>query len=112
MTRPMLWREGLTPAEEALGWEGWNQQPGVYYSVRALAAAIRLYNRTLLDVCRARVLDCIDLAPEVPQTAANFYDGAHYTEAGARLVAKVVSEHFAGRPPFLGGRTVQSRMAR
>ena len=52
-----------------------------------------LYNRELLRVCAEERADCIDLASEVPHDARYFYDAAHFTEAGAELVAARVGAH-------------------
>jgi hypothetical protein len=101
MTQPVIWRKGLDPTAEASIWNGWSEEPNVYYSVRALAKGMAVYNQELLRVCEARGIECIDLAREVPQTAEIFYDDAHYTEKGAERVARVISEHLATREPFL-----------
>ena len=100
MTQPVMWRADLNVTEEGLLWNGWSTEDGVYYSPRALAAGMELYNRELLRVCTLRGITCIDLAALVPRTAEIFYDDAHYTEKGASVVAKVVSEHLASRGPF------------
>lgn len=101
MTQPVLWRDDLDPAEEQLLWNGWSNQNKAYYSPRALAEGMALYNQQLLHVCQSRGIECIDLASQVPRTAEMFYDDAHYTEKGAQRVARVVNEYFAKRKPFL-----------
>ncbi|NIN70116.1 MAG: hypothetical protein GTO63_36630, partial [Anaerolineae bacterium] len=62
-----------------------------YYSAAALAEAMDLYNGALLDLCRARGVECLDLAALVPKDSSIFYDDAHLTEKGARWVAHEVA---------------------
>jgi hypothetical protein len=105
MTQPTLWRSDLEPAAQRLLWKGgqgnFQEERGkAYYSVRALADAMGAYNRRLLKVCEDRRLECIDLARHIPKTTEFLYDDEHFTEAGARLVAHVVSRHFMQRDPF------------
>src|SRR5262249_35170361 len=100
MTQPVLWRNDLGPSEEMLLWNGWSDRDDVYYATRALGRGIDLYNQELLHVCAARMIDCIDFAAKVPRTTEVFYDDAHYTEKGAELVARVITEHLARREPF------------
>jgi hypothetical protein len=105
MTQPTLWRSDLEPAAEKLLWKGgqgnFMQERGkAYYSVRVLAAAMARYNQRLLDVCEDRRLDCIDLARHVSKTPDIFVDDEHFTEMGARLVAQIVSRHFAASELF------------
>ena len=108
MTQPVIWREGLEPAVEALLWNGWSAEEKVYYSTRALAVGMALYNQELLRVCGSRGIDCIDLASAVPRTSEIFYDDAHYTEKGAELVARLIGEHFRSRQPFVGTATTEN----
>jgi hypothetical protein len=101
MTQPTMWRDGLDLAAEALLWNGWSEEANVYYSVRALAAGMALYNQELLQVCESRGIDCLDLASRVPRNSEIFYDDAHYTEKGAWFVARIIGEHLRSREPFL-----------
>ena len=98
MTQPTSWREGLDPAAEGLLWNGWSEGANVYYSVRALAAGMALYNQELLLVCKSRGIDCIGLASRVPRTTEIFYDDAHYTEKGHAARCR----HQRSREPVLG----------
>jgi hypothetical protein len=69
--------------------------------VAALAEGMNLYNQRLLRVCRDRSLECVDLEQALPKEARIFYDDAHFTEAGARLVAKVFAQYLRSTAPFL-----------
>ena len=104
MTQPTMWRPGLPADLESLLWFGGvgdfqahSGQP--YYSVEALAAAMKRYNDTLLEVCRSTNLECIDLSNLEKDTSV-FYDDVHFNEGGARTVARTVADHLKARPPF------------
>jgi len=104
VTQPTAWREGMSDAEERLLWFGWIVTPDTlrraYFTTRAVSRAMARFNETLLDVCRARRLECVDAAHVVPQDTTALYDDVHFNEHGSRLLALVLAEHFRGRPPF------------
>lgn len=105
LTQPVLWREGLSPAERDLLWGGGPPLDRVrsgeeYYSVEALAEGMRQYNRRLIDVCRRRHVECLDLAAELPRNATIFWDDAHFTEEGARRVAEHAARYLLQREPL------------
>ncbi len=56
------------------------------------------FNARLLKLCGAHHLECFDLAPLVPNDSLNFYDEAHFTEAGAAQVADAVSGYLLSHP--------------
>jgi len=96
VTQPVLWRAGLSAAEQASLWAGgppWNQMQygDTYYSAEALARGMQRYNDALLDVCRARDVPCVDAASVLPATSEIFYDDAHFTERGSALLADLLS---------------------
>ncbi len=105
LTQPALWRADLSAEEKKLLWLGGvgdfiAQHSSEYYTVAALAEAMGRYNRALLDVCRERGVECFDLAARVPRDSSIFYDGAHFTEKGARLVAEEVAGYFRQTEPL------------
>ena len=105
LTQPTLWRADLPRSTEDLLWLGgigdFQLQPGMpYYSVAALADAMRQFNEVLLDVCHARRAECLDLAARIPKDTSIFYDDVHFTERGAQLVAEEVAKYLRGRPPL------------
>ena len=97
LTQPTLWAAEMGPAERGrllaggIGpiktWCGHQR----YYSPRALAEGMRAFNDVLRGVCRLPDLQCRDLAAAVPARAEYFYDDMHLSEAGARLVAELVT---------------------
>ena len=106
LTQPTVWRDGMTQAERDLLWAGGTdffhlKRGKPYYSAEALAEAMALYNEALLDVCAKRGVDCLDLAEQVPRTVDTFYDDAHFTEAGADIVATQVADYLLQTEPFV-----------
>ncbi len=102
MTQPVLWHPGLNSAERSLLWGGGpplgrfrNGAP--YYSAEALAEGMQLYNETLLSVCEARQIRCLDLDSAIPRTTEVFYDDAHFTDYGSELVSNAVAAHLLKR---------------
>lgn len=98
LTQPTLWAVEMGPAER-----GRLLAAGVgpiktwcahqrYYSPRALAEGMHAFNNVLRDVCRLPDVACRDLAAAVPARAEYFYDDMHLSEAGARLVAGLVTD--------------------
>lgn len=105
LTQPMLWRSGLTEEEHKLLWMGGPpidklSDGADYYSVEALMAGMRAYNDALLGVCRARGVECVDLASALPKTTRVFYDDAHFTNHGATLVAEHLARYLLARDPL------------
>jgi hypothetical protein len=105
VTQPSVWREGMSDAEEHQLWLGLVATDGAsapaYLTTRALRRAMARYNNTLLEVCRARELDCLDAANLLPHDTTAMYDDVHFNEQGSRLLARALAEHFRQRPPFL-----------
>lgn len=104
VTQPALWRPGMTQEDLDLLWMGGigSFQLGKghkYYSAAALDRIMQEYNAVLLEVCRGRAIDCIDLAQRLPKDRTVFYDDVHFNETGAAQVAQVLFEHLAPRVP-------------
>ena len=116
MTQPSLWRADLTPAEQEMLWMGgvgeFQSEPGHdYYSVAALAGAMKMFNEVTLEVCREQGLSCVDLATVVPADSKIFYDDCHFGRTGADKIARAVADHLAGQAPFAmeGGSSATGR---
>lgn len=104
VTQPTLWRPGMKQEDTELLWMGGigSFQTGKghkYYSVSSLDAIMRRYNETLLDVCKKRLLDCVDMAGLLPKDRTVFYDDVHFNESGARQVAGVLYRHLNSMIP-------------
>jgi lysophospholipase L1-like esterase len=105
LTQPSLWHPNLSPADERLLWLGGvgdfqREQVNQYYSVKAMTEGLRKFNETLLRVCAARRLACVDIASVIPQNTTMFYDDVHFTERGAQLVASTIAGYLREKTPF------------
>lgn len=58
------------------------------------------YNEIMLDMCKERNAECLDLASALPKDKSVFYDDVHFTEVGARLVAEEIATYLLSKPPF------------
>lgn len=97
MTQPSLWKDNMGEEEKKLLWVGgigdYQSNSGRYYSARALAEGMDIYNNALIDVCKKRDAEYIDLSNIIPRDVTSFYDDVHFNENGARSVAKAIFFH-------------------
>jgi lysophospholipase L1-like esterase len=100
MTQPSLWKKNMTVEEKNLLWYGWIEsfKTKRYYTETALMRGMQAYNDTLLQVCRARGIECIDLAKVLPKNSSIFYDDVHFTDKGSLMTAEVISAYFRKHP--------------
>jgi len=99
LTQPTMWRADLPSELQSLLWMGgigdFQAKPGSdYYTVRALAEGMRLYNEAMLALARERGVECVDLAALLAGDDAAFYDDCHFNEHGARRVAEALAERW------------------
>lgn len=92
LTQPVVWCKDLSPAMHRRLWQG-ALSKGQYLSVERLREGMDRYNLVMRSVCRQMNVACIDL------TSMNgheefFYDDCHFTEAGAREVARLIAQWF------------------
>lgn len=104
LSQPALWDTAMPPNLEALLWLGgigdFQSHGGTYYSPAALQEGLTAYNRTLLEICRQRDVECLDLASMLAKDTTTFYDDVHFNEAGARSVAGLVAEYLRRDQPL------------
>jgi hypothetical protein len=104
VTQPSAWRQRMTDAEQRRLWFGWVgadwASARAYYTPGALSRAQAAYNQTLLDVCRARGLTCVDAARLLPNDSTVFIDDVHFTERGSQRLAEALIAALRDRPPF------------
>jgi len=93
LTQPVLWRAGLSAEAKALLWLG-VPDDDTAIAVPRLAASMARFNAVMREVCTATGVECVDLAAAMNGDARWFFDDCHFTEAGAREVARIVGEHF------------------
>lgn len=102
MTQPSVWKKNMTKLEKDLLWYGWidSLKSKRYYSETALMRGMRAYNDALLQVCRDRGVECIDLANILPKESAMFYDDVHFTDKASLITADLLSNYFSKKKPF------------
>jgi len=105
VTQPALWKRNPSSREMDALWMGgvgeFKRLPGqAYYAPGALAAGLEAYNALLMDYCRRRGVECLDLAAGYPRDLEHFYDDCHFTLAGAEETARRLAEYLLSRPPW------------
>ena len=68
-------------------------------SYRGMRLSRRLYE-VRKEICRERNLACLDAASRLPREGRVFWDDAHFTEEGARLLAELVTDFLLSREPL------------
>jgi lysophospholipase L1-like esterase len=103
ITQPSLWKQDMTEKEKDLIWNGWIESPKSkrYYSEIALMRGMQAYNDTLLQVCKVRGVECIDLASVLPKDSTIFYDDVHFSDKGSLMTADVIFKYLRKNMPFL-----------
>lgn len=103
LTQPSIWRPDLPPDSQSLllfGWVGPPFQPRGHVSMADLERGLDSYNLIMLNICKERDAECLDLASTLPKDNSVFYDDVHFTEFGARLVADKIATYLLSKPPF------------
>ncbi len=94
LTQPCLWNENLTVTEKDLLWFGFTADKKKYYSIPALASGLNKFNTRLIEICKRRNIECIDLESFIAQDTTVFYDDVHFNESGCSKVADVIASYF------------------
>ncbi len=105
LTQPTMWTPSLSKELDALLWMGgigdFQKEYGkVYYSSEALAKGMDKYNNILLEICRERQVECIDLSSILEKDTTVFYDDDHFNESGAEKLSTVLSNYILSQGPF------------
>lgn len=108
VTQPVLWSRDLFDGLRKLLWFGYIDNSREFYAVEALEEGIYLYNQRLIEVCRKRGVECLDLANQLPKDTSVFYDDCHFNEPGARKVAGIIAQYLLQSPPFNNGKSQQT----
>ena len=99
VTHPVLWDERLSERARALLWLGW-MEDGRYLAVERLREGMDVYNAALRETCLALDVPCLDLAPMSGEEGF-FVDDCHFSEAGAREVARRMATWLREQPEGL-----------
>jgi lysophospholipase L1-like esterase len=100
LTQPALWKAEFTREElEAiwLGYVGPVEAAVGYVSPSSLEQAMERFNQALIEAAGAHGVEVFDLARRIPKTLAHFYDDAHFTNEGARIVGREVARYLTSR---------------
>ena len=73
VTQPTAWRDAMSEAQERPLLMGSMAGGRAYFTTRVLSQAMARYNETLLEVCRARGLECVDAAHLIPKDTTALY---------------------------------------
>jgi hypothetical protein len=68
-----------------------------YYTPGALARGLARYNEAVHAVAAEEGVASIALAGALPRDGTVFYDDVHFTEEGARRVARLVADELVSR---------------
>ncbi len=95
LTQGSLYRPDLPEAQRRLLWFGSvdagffaPQPPRRYYSVAVMAELLGRYNQTLLAVCTAHRLPCLDVDALLPKSTESYYDDVHLNRQGSRRLGE------------------------
>ncbi len=87
MTMPTLYKDSLSPAEDAALWMGCLDHGRRNIDHPTMLRGMQAFNETVRQVAQEEGTLFLDLAPAVPKDLEHFYDDCHYTARGSRVVA-------------------------
>jgi lysophospholipase L1-like esterase len=93
LTQPTLLGENASAEVRSLFWSG-DDGHGKYFGIDYLRKGLDRYNQRLREVCSRERVEVIDLTT-MNGRGEFFYDDYHFTESGAREVARLVAKGFA-----------------
>jgi lysophospholipase L1-like esterase len=94
LTQPVLWSDSPSERTKRLVWLGYVKDQG-YLTVPLLRKGMDQFNERLLEICAELGVEVVDLS-SMNAVEAYFYDDCHFTEAGAREVARLIHLQLAG----------------
>jgi lysophospholipase L1-like esterase len=92
VAQPALYGRQLAPDVERRFWLGETTE-GRFVEAGRLRDALDSFNATLIDTCRRLGVDYVDLS-DMCGRPEFFFDDCHFNEAGAKEVARRLSEYF------------------
>lgn len=97
VTHPAMWRSDLSTQERKLLWWGsidtGKNKDICFASPKEMQKTLILFNRAMINFCRANEVAYIDLAGESRDHRDIFYDDCHFNEKGARIAADILYAH-------------------
>lgn len=76
----------------------WIARPSGAMTLRDMGLLVTWTNRITARVAHEEGIEFIDLASKFPRHQKYFYDGYHFTDAGAELAGKTIARYLAGAP--------------
>ncbi len=101
-SQPVLWTTDANPENEKLFWFG-RTGSNQYLATPPLREGMDEYNRATRQACEELDVEFIDLA-EFNGRDEIFYDDCHFTEEGARQVARRIADYLLAHPAPKGGK--------
>jgi lysophospholipase L1-like esterase len=101
LTQPVLWRQDLAGRALDSLWMGADDD-GRFFPPGPLRQGMDRYNAVLLAQCSRLGLECVDLAPAMSGREELFFDDCHFTEEGAREVARLAAGYLLSHPAGQG----------
>jgi lysophospholipase L1-like esterase len=95
LTQPTMWRSDLPEKLHDLCWQHVGEN--MAYTTDVLAKLERLYNRSLIDVCKKEKISYVDIASMLPKDESIFYDDCHFNIDGCESVANILTDYMAIR---------------
>jgi lysophospholipase L1-like esterase len=96
LTQPVAWDYNMSVTQKNLCWFGWignnqDENEGKYYSFPALKKSLDKYNSLLIELCKEKNIECIDLENLLEKDTTTFYDDCHFNESGAIKLSKIIA---------------------
>jgi hypothetical protein len=97
LTQPTIYRKDLPEELERLTFLVKGSESCACYTSNVLEQLMDAFNRTMIDVCRQRRIDCIDLAGSIPKDTTALYDDLHFNTNGCEKAADIVCDYFVAK---------------
>lgn len=101
MTEPFVYQHPMPPEIEDklwMGWMGLNTEAPVNLSNDFLLHEMNRFNDAVRELAQKYGVELVDLERDIPKDLEHFYDDVHFTPAGARKAAEVISSYLTRRP--------------
>lgn len=95
LTMPTLYKEPLSPEEDAALWMGWLDHGRTNVDPATLRRGMQLYNQAVREAAQEAGCGLLDLEPLVPKDLAHLYDDCHGTAKGNEVIARALVDHLA-----------------
>jgi len=98
MSEPSIYQPNLPQEIEDKLWMGFIDTHKINVSNEFLFREMRRFNKALGELSQSEGIEWIDLEKEIPKDLTHFYDDVHYTPAGAKHVAEIITAYLLNHP--------------